>query len=160
MLQSAETWVAVAFLIFLAIVLYYGLRPILRALDARAERIRKDIEQAEQLREEAQRQLADYKRRQREGQREAEAIIEHAKVEAKRMRQQAEADLKAQLDRREQLTEEKIRQAEQKAIQEIRDRAVDIAMAASARLMRENLSEKRANELLDEAIDDLPKRLV
>lgn len=160
MLQAPETWVAVGFLLFLGIALYFGLKPIIQGLDNRADRIRKEIQEAEQLREEAQRHLADCKRRQREAQRESEEIIEHAKTEAKRMREQAEADLKAQLERRERLTMDKIQQAEQQAVQEVRNRAVDIAMTAAEKLMRENMSDKRATELLDETIADLPKRLV
>jgi F-type H+-transporting ATPase subunit b len=159
MLASPTFWTAVALVIFLGIVFYYGLKPVLSGLDARAERIRNEIREAEQLREEAQRQLAEHKKRQREVQRETEAIIEHAKEEAKRMREQAEKDIAAQLERRERQTQDRIRQAEQQAIQELRDRAVDIATAATAQLLRENLTEKKASDMVDSAIKDLPQRL-
>jgi F-type H+-transporting ATPase subunit b len=159
MLASATTWVAVAFIIFMAMVAYWGLRPILKGLDGRADRIRKEIREAEQLREEAQQQLADYKRRQREAQSEAEGIIEHAKAEAKRMREQAEKDIAAQLERRERQTLDKIQQAEQQAIRDLRERAVDIATAATAELLKENISEKKASDLVDGAIKELPERL-
>lgn len=159
MLASATTWVAAAFIIFMAMVAYWGLRPILRSLDARAERIRNEIREAEKLREEAQRQLADSKRRQREAEKEATQIVEHAKHEAKRMRDQAEKDVTEQLERRERQTLDKIEQAEKKAVQEVRNQAITVAMAAAERLMRDNLSEKKANELVDTAIKDLPQRL-
>jgi F-type H+-transporting ATPase subunit b len=159
MLASATTWVAVAFIIFMAMVAYWGLRPILKGLDNRADRIRKEIREAEQLREEAQQQLADYKRRQREAQSEAEGIIEHAKAEAKRMREQAEKDIAAQLERRERQTLDKIQQAEQQAIRDLRERAVDIATAATAELLKENITDKKAGDLVDGAIKELPERL-
>ena len=159
MLENPSTWVAVAFLIFVGMVLYWGLRPILRSLDARGERIRNDIRRAEQLREEAQRELSDAQRRQREAEKEAEAIIAHARTEAKRLKERAEADLERQLERREQQTREKIEQAEQQAVQEVRDKAVDIAVAATHRLVQENLSEKKAGDMLDGAIKDTSTRL-
>ena len=159
MLASAKFWVAVAFVIFMAIALYYGLRPVLRSLDQRAERIRKEIQEAEQLREDAQQQLQESKRKQREAAQQAEEILEHAKAEAKTMRQQAEKEIQAQMERRERQTKDRIRQAEQQAVQEVRDRAVDIATAATADLLRNNLTEAKANELVDDAIKDLPQRV-
>lgn len=159
MLQSAEFWVTVAFVILLAVALYYGLRPILAMIDRRAAAIRQQIDEAEQLREEAQQRLADYKRKQREAQREAEEIIEHAKAEAKRMEERAAKDLEAQVKRRERLTMEKIEQAEQRAVSEVRNHAVDVAILATERLLRDNLSDAKASALIDEAITDVSKRL-
>ena len=159
MLDNPTLWTAIGLIIFLAIALYYGLRPAMRGLDKRADKIRQDIEEAERLREEAQRTLADYKKKQREAQREAEEIVEHARSEAKRMRERAEKDLEEQLKRRERLTMEKIEQAEAQALSEVRNRAVDIAVAATERLMRENLSDKASNQLVDQAIKDVQQRL-
>lgn len=159
MLQSPETWVAVAFIIIAAIGLYYGLRPVLSGLDERAARIRREIEEAEQLREEAQKQLAESKRKQREAQREAEEILEHAKTEAKRIRENAEKDLEAQLERRERQTVDKIEQAEHQALREVRNRAVDVAVAATERLLRDNLTDNKSNELIDAAIKDVSQRM-
>ena len=159
MLDNPTVWTAVGLLIFLAIALYYGLRPVLKGLDRRAEKIRKDIDEAERLREEAQRTLAEYKKKQREAQREAEEIVEHARTEAKRMRERAEKDLEEQLKRRERLTMEKIEQAEAKALAEVRNRAVDIAVAATEQLMRDNLTDKASGQLVDQAIKDVQQRL-
>lgn len=159
LLADTDFWVGVSTGVFLLLVLYYGLRPVLRGLDSRSDRIRKQIEEAEQIRDEAQHQLAEYKRKQRESQREAEEIIEHAKTQARRMRERAEQDLEAQIKRRETLTLEKIEQAEQKALQEVRDRAVDVALAATERVLRDNMTEKASGELIDKAIEDVSKRL-
>lgn len=159
LLADTDFWVGVSVAVFLGLAVYVGLRPVLRGLDSRAERIRRQIEEAEQLRDEAQHQLAEYKRKQRESQREAEEIVEHAKTQARRMRERAEQDLEAQLKRREALTIEKIEQAEQKALQEVRERAVDVAVAATERILREHLSDKKSDDLIDQAIQDVSKRL-
>ena len=159
MLQSTTFWVAVAFVIFIGIVAYFGMRPILRMLDARGEKIRKDIDEAEKLREEAQRQLADYKKKQREAQREAEEILEHAKTEAKRMRERSERELEEQLKRRERLTMEKIEQAEAQALAEVRNRAADIAVRATEQLLRDNMSDQHQKQLVDSTIEGVRKNL-
>jgi F-type H+-transporting ATPase subunit b len=159
MLESATFWVAVAFVITVGTAAYYGLRPALRGLDQRAEKIRKDIDEAERLREEAQRQLADYKKKQREAQREAEEIVEHAKAEAKRMRERAERELEEQLERRERLTMEKIEQAEKQALAEVRNRAVDIAVVATEQLLRDNMSADQHQKMVDSTIQGVRKHL-
>ena len=159
MLASAEFWVLISFLILAAMGLYWGLRPTLGMLDKRAERIRQQIHEAEELREEAQRQLAEAKRTQREAKRDAEEIVEHARTEAQRLRDRAEQDIKEQMERRERLTMQSIEQTEREAMEEVRARIAQVAVNATERLCRDNMTDKRANELVDQAIQDVGRRL-
>ena len=80
MLSSPEFWVAVAFVIFVALVVWKGSKPILAALDARSNRIRAQIEEARSLRAEAERALGEANRKLREATREAEGILAHARA--------------------------------------------------------------------------------
>lgn len=157
--QTSEFWLAVALVIFLALVLWKGLRPMLAGLDKRGERIRSAIEEAEQLRDEAEKTLADYKKRQREALSEAEHIMDHARAEAKRIADQAAKDLEAALARREQLAMEKIAQAEQSALMSVRGQAVDVAIAATAELLRKNLDEERSARLIDQGLSEVAAKL-
>lgn len=160
MFESPEFWVAIAFVLFVAALLKFRVPGmVFKALDARSDAIRTEIDEAKALREEAQKALAEYKRKQRDALKEAEAIIEHAKVEAERVRQQAHSDLDAALKRREQATLEKIAQAEAKALQEVHDLAVDVALAATSKLLTANMDQKTANALVDESIKGLADKL-
>lgn len=159
MLESPEFWVAVAFVIFIVAVGKKIAAALTSALDARSEAIRKEILEAEKLREEAQHLLAEYKRKQRDALGEAEDILNHAKLEAKRLTAQAEQDLEAALNRREQAAMDKIAQAEAKALQEVREQAVDVAMAATAKLLEANLDQKREQALIEESIKNLSDKL-
>lgn len=159
MLQDPTFWVAIAFVVFVILVGPKIAAPLTGALDKRGEAIRKEIEEAEKLREEAQHLLAEYKRKQRDALTEAEEILSHAKAEAKRLATQAEQDLDAALKRREQAAMEKIAQAEAKALQEVRNQAVDVAMRATARLLESNLDQGRGNALVEKSIKDLSEKL-
>lgn len=159
MWESPEFWVAVAFVIFVVAVFRPLSRQASSALDAHGARIRSEIDEAHQLREEAQKLLAEYKRKQRDALGEAEEILEHAKTEAGHLRAQAETELEASLKRREQMAMEKIAQAEADAVQEVRNMAVDIAMTATTYLIKQKVDEKRARALVDDAIKALPKNL-
>jgi F-type H+-transporting ATPase subunit b len=159
MLSNSNFWVAIAFVVFVALVFRPAAKALTSALDGRAERIRKELEDALRLREEAQRTLAEYQRRQRDALREAEAIIAQAREEAERMRARAVADLDEQMARRERQAIDKIAQAEATALAEVRDLTVDMAIAASRTILAANLQGAAAGRLVDDAIGELATKL-
>ncbi len=159
MFSDATFWTAVAFVIFGLAVGRQVFRAVTTGLDKRAEEIRKELEEAEALRVEAQKMLADHKRKQRDSEKEAEDMLAHAKAESQRMREKAQQDLEADLKRREQVALDKIAQAEANALKEIRSQAVELAVAATAKLLRENLDKATADDLVQSAIDDLDSKL-
>lgn len=157
--DDSSLWVAVAFLIFVAGALWKGWGIATTKLDARAEEIRSKLEEAQKLREEAQAAKAKYQRLQRDALKEAEAIVEHAKDEARRMREEAEVKLEQSLARREQLAVEKIQAAEAKALAEVRGQMVDLAIQATHRLITDSLDDRTAKRLVSESIEEIPRRL-
>lgn len=157
--HSAEFWVAVSFLVFVVAVFKPAKRILTSALDQRIAQIRADVEEAQRLREEAQVALATYQRRQREALHEAEKIIAHAREEAQRARERAEAELEEVIRRREQQAADKIAQAEAAALDEIRDRAVELAIAATARILEEKMKGKAGEKAVSDAIKVLPEKL-
>src|SRR5271165_3727711 len=108
-----EFWVAVAFFVFVGILMYVGVhRKLLAALDERQARIKAELDDARRLREEAEKLLADYQRRQREAEREASDIIAGAQAEAERIAVDARAKMEDFVARRTKMAETKIAQAE------------------------------------------------
>src|ERR1044071_6383124 len=86
LLQEPETWVAIAFVIFVGVIVYVGAhKKMIEALDHRSARIQKELDDAKALRDDAAKLLADYQRKQKEAEHEAEAIIAEAKAEAERI---------------------------------------------------------------------------
>ena len=117
------------------------------------------IDEARKLREDAQALLAQYQKKQREAMAEAEAIIAQAKADAARMRTEAEADLVNSIERRKQQALDRIAQSEAQALKDVRNTAVDVALAAAEKLIRENVGPAQQQALADKAIAELPKRL-
>ncbi len=160
MLHSPSFWVAVAFIGFVAVVIYYKLPSIVgKQLDDRAARIKGELDEAQKLREDAQAMFADYQRRQRDALATAEEIVAKAKEDAAIIRKESETELQATLERRQALAEAKIQQAEEKALAEVQNIAVDVAIAASEKLMKDNLKAKEAGSLIDQSIKDLGTQL-
>jgi F-type H+-transporting ATPase subunit b len=154
-----ELWVAVSFVAFFVVVWKPLKSAILGGLDARAERIRKELDEAQRLREEAQAMLADFQRKQRDAVQEAEAILARARSEAERLQREAKAKLEADLARREQQALQRIAQAEQAAANEVRAAAVDVALAATRHLLTSKLDATAQTRLVDEALRELPGKL-
>ncbi|OUR77734.1 F0F1 ATP synthase subunit B [Alphaproteobacteria bacterium 46_93_T64] len=160
MLHDPAFWVAIAFLGFIAVVIYFKLPSIVgKQLDERASRIKSELDEAQKLREDAQAMYADYQRRQRDAFATAEEIVVKAKEDAEIIRKESEAELQATLTRRQELAEAKIRQAEEKAIAEVQNIAVDVAITAAEKLMKDNIKAKEAGSLIDQSIKDLGAQL-
>jgi F-type H+-transporting ATPase subunit b len=157
--EDPEFWVLLAVVVFVIGVWKPARRAILGGLDARAVRIRDELETARRLREEAQQALAAYQKQQSEGAAEAEAILAHAKAEAERVAAQAARNLEETLERRRRLAEERIAQEEAKALAEIRAVTVDVAISAARQVMVAELDEQRGAALIDVAITALPQQL-
>ena len=158
-LHDEEFWILIAFLCAIGILLYQAWGQITAGLDARASAIKTQLDEAKRLRNEAEAMLADYQRKQRDAMAEAQEIVVQAQAEAERVAKQAELDLEAAIKRREEQARDKITQAEVKALAEVRGVAVDVAIEAVRLLLAESLDQARGSSLIDQAIEELPKRL-
>ncbi len=160
MFSTPEFWVAVAFVIFMAIVWKAGgFRAIASGLDARGARIRAELDEAGRLRAEAAQVLADYKRRREEAEKEADAIVAQAREEAERVAQEAHAKMADFVARRTAAAESKIAQAEALATAQVRTAAADAAIRASETVLRASVTGKTARDILVRSLADVKTRL-
>ena len=156
MLEKPETWVAFAFIIFLGILFYAGVhRKLIAALDQRQARIKTELDDARRLREEAEKLLADYRRRQREAEREASDIIASAQAEAERIAADAKSKVEDFVARRTKMAEAKIAQAEAQALADVRWAGADAAAAAAEKILANTAKGKLAEDLLTKGIEDV-----
>ncbi|MFC3226511.1 F0F1 ATP synthase subunit B [Marinibaculum pumilum] len=165
MFENTSFWLLVGMVILIAIVVWKGAHSkLMDMLDARSKRIADELEEARKLHEDAQALYAEYQRKQKNAMAEAEEIVSHAKAEAERIAAHAKEELESTMARRRALAENKIAQAESKAIQDVRSIAADLAVEAAGRIMKEQLQGPNgdaaaANRLVDGAIEDLGRKL-
>jgi F-type H+-transporting ATPase subunit b len=159
-ITEPEFWVAVSFFIFVGALFYLGVhKKIATLLDARAAMIEKELEEARRLRDEAEKVLVDYRRKQAGAVTEAENIIALAAKEAETFTAETRRSVKEHFDRRTKLAEDKIARAETEAVREVRGAAVDAAVAAAQTLIAAKLTSDRAEKLVAESIDTLKSKL-
>ncbi len=160
LIHSPEFWVAIGFVILIGVMAWLKVGKMIgSALDARADKIKASLDEAAELREEAQHVLAEYQRKQRDAVKEMEEMLVRARDESKHLAEEAAQNLGRAMERREEMARDKIAQAEAEALQEVREIAVDVALAAARKLITDGLDEARAGQLFDAAIAELPDKV-
>jgi len=159
-LHEPETWVAIAFVIFVGLMIYLGVHKTLtQALDNRAARIKDELDEARRLKDEAVALVESYRRKKQEAEAEAEAIVANAKAEAERVEVEAKARVEEFVARRTKMAETKIAQAEAQALGEVRAAAADAAVTAAEKILGDAVKGQTAADLLARGIDDVRAKL-
>ena len=157
---DATLWALVALILFLALIAKMGVPGMItQALDKRAKTIEDELDQARRLREEAQALLADYQRKAREAESEAEEIVTLAKREAEAMERDARAKITDLVARRTKQAEEKIAQAESQAVAEVKGAATDLAVKAAEGILTKEMAGKAGKDLLEASIAEVGTKL-
>lgn len=159
-LRNTDFVVTIAFLVFVAIVLKAKVPGLLgRLLDKRAVEIRRDLEEARDLRDEAQSILATYERKAREVQAQADGIVVAAKRDAQAAAEAAKVELRASIARRLKAAEDQIATAESSALKAVKDRAVTVAVAVAGEVLSKQMSKAEQSGLIDASIAEVETRL-
>ena len=160
MFEDPEFWVLIAFVIFLGVLVRFGVpKMALSALDDRSARIKQALYEAQRLRSEAQAVLTQYQQKRAEAEKEAQAIIVSARVEAERLAGEAKGKVEEFVARRTKMAESKIAQAEAQALADVRAAAADAAVAAAEKILVQTTHGAAAESLIAKGISDLKAKL-
>ena len=152
-LRNTNFVVLIAFLIFVGILLYTVVpAKLATALDARATRIKTELDEARALRDEAKALLGSYDAKHKEVLEQSARIIASAKEEAQAAAAQAKADLKDSIARRLAAADEQIASAEASALRQIRESAISVAVAAAGEVLAKQATAETAAASIDAAI--------
>jgi F-type H+-transporting ATPase subunit b len=155
--SEAEFWVGVGLLIFLGIVVVVFKAPkrIGDALDAQAQVIQSNLDEAARIREEAQRLLETLKAERADAERQSKAMLEQAQAEARRLEADAKIKLEESLQRRQAMAERKIATAEMQATADVKAAAAEFAAQAAEHILASRLAGQTTDPLVDAAIGQL-----
>lgn len=134
---DTTNWAFLTLCIFLAIVWKLGaFKAIGGVLDSRANEIQRELDHAQQLREEASAMLKEAERKQQEAADLADSILRQAEADAKALMEQADKDLSDMVSRREAQVEARIARAEEDATRAVKQVAADAATKAAAEIIK------------------------
>lgn len=153
---DATMWVAVAMLVVIGIAIWKKVPAMIgAALDGQIAAIKAQLDQATNLRKEAEAIKAEYEAKAKQAAADAEAMKAHAEVEAKAIIAKAKSDATALIARRTQTAEDKIAAAERAAVADVRATAAQAAAAAAATLIAAHHDSKADAALVNETIAKL-----
>jgi len=150
----------VGLILFLGLVAYLKVPGMIgRNLDSRSDKIKNDLEEARTLREEAQQLLAEYQRKRKEAEKEAEEIIASAGREAAALKKESERKMDEYVTRRTMLAEQKIQQAESQAVADVRAASVDVAVQAAEAVIGAKLTGTVKSDVFKKSLAEVKSRL-
>ena len=159
-LGNTDFVVLLGFIVFILVLMYFKVPGMIgKMLDARAEGIQNDLNEAKALREEAQTLLASFERKQKDVQEQANRIVENARAEAEAAAKKASEDIKTSVARRLAAAEEQIAGARAAAIRDVRNQAVAVAVGAAQDVIAKQMTAADANKSIDDAIAEVGNRL-
>ncbi|MCF6321849.1 MAG: F0F1 ATP synthase subunit B [Rhizobiaceae bacterium] len=160
MALDASFWALAALVVFFGIVIYLKVPGLIaKNLDDRANSIRSELDEARKLREEAQTILAEYQRKRKEAESEAEEIVEAARHEAEVLAAQARVKTEEFIARRTAMAENKIAQAQAQALSDVKSAAVDMAIAAAQTIVADKVTGTSADQIIKNSIAEVKARL-
>ena len=153
---GAGGWVGLSMLVFLLILAWKGVHKIIAGgLDSKIAEIKSQLDEAKALRAEAETLRKEYADKIANAEKDAAAMLDHARVEAEAIVSKAESDSKAMVERRKKMADDKIAAAERAAIDELRAQAARASATAAAAIIAEKHDAGADSALVDQAISGL-----
>jgi F-type H+-transporting ATPase subunit b len=148
-------WSVVTFLILVGLLYRFAFNPLMRMQRARQDEIHQSIIDAENLRDEAQQLLADYKQQLAQARQEADAVVERARKAGETSKAEVVEEARVQAEATLAKARQQIERDTNQALQKIREEAADLTLTATAKVARSSLSEEDQLRLIQEAINEI-----
>ena len=150
-----SAWVALGFVIFIALIWRKVGSALAKMLDNRAQRISDELNEAQNLRNEAEAELKKYKSLQDEAIGVAKRIVADANVAADRIRETALEKAEESIKRREAQAKAKIAAAEAAVVTELRTKATNLAISASKELLTSELDAELGASIIEDSLNQI-----
>jgi F-type H+-transporting ATPase subunit b len=148
-------WTIVTFLVLVALLAKFAWRPLLEALEARQESIRKSLDDARVAKQELQRLHVESAQILATARAEAETIMSRTRADADRFREELKQKARAEAAGIVRNAEQQIQLETSRALQQIRQEAVDISVAIASKLLQRNVSKEDNERLIEETFAQL-----
>jgi len=145
----------VAFLLLFAVLYKYAWGPILSGLQAREEKIRNDLSEAERANAEAKKTLEEYKQKLAEAETEARRVLDQAREDGEQLRQRLRSETEDILVQQRQQASDEIRLAKHQAVEDLYAQAANLATAVAGKILQREIGEQDTQRLVDESLNEL-----
>ena len=160
-LSNTDFVVAISFCIFIGVLVYFKVpRIIVNLLDKRANTIRKEIDDANKLLEEAKSLLAKSEREHKDNILKAKEIISSAENTSKMLLEDSKSDIKLLVSRKLDMAKKQIEANEKKVLNSVRDEIIDLAFKLAEDDINKRLDKNTSNQVTKESINEIGTKLL
>ncbi|RME25655.1 MAG: ATP synthase F0 subunit B [Deltaproteobacteria bacterium] len=152
-------WTIIIFLLLLVILTKLVWKPLLKVVSDRENRIREDLERAEQAKAEAEKALEEQKQALEQQRKEASEFIARAKEEAQAMREQLLEKARQEAEEILQRTRRQLDEEKNRAIGEVKKYVVELAVDAAGHLLSKSLDDETHRRMVQQYIDGVAAAL-
>jgi len=152
-------WTVFTFVILLVVLYKVAWGPILTTLEQREHTIRNSLAEAQRMHQEAEQLLAQHQQQLVEANREVARLLEQGREEAERLRVSMTEQAREEAQRLTDTARRDIVRERQLAMQELKNTAADLALAAAGRLLHTAMTSEDHRRLVTEFLDHFPERV-
>lgn len=145
------------FVILVVLLRAVAYKPVVNMLKAREDRIKESLDKADADAAEADKLLADYKKKLAAANVKAEDIIRNAEKRASEEREAARAETKREIEQMKKAAEAEIQRDRERAVAQLRGEVVALSMAAAGKIISKNIDKAENEQLITEFVDKLDK---
>ena len=145
-------WTLVIFVIVVVVLGKFAWGPVLSLLKQREDFIHKSLSDAKHDRDEAEARLKEYAARLQSAQAEAVGIIEEARRDAERLRQELRDRARSEADTMIKNAERHIELQTTRAVQQLRQEAVELSVTIASKILQRNISKEDNEKLIADAL--------
>jgi len=157
---DATFWVAVSFFIFLGGLVYLKVpQKINKSLDNKIDEIKKELEEAEKLKNESKNLLSEYENKIDKSKKETKEIINRAKKESEQNIIEKTERFHQMMDERKKNTEIKILQMKKNAIRDIKNASIKISIEAVEKLISKSIDKSKLENFYNKSLDEVKTAL-
>ena len=155
MIIDATFWVAISFLIFVVLLVYFKIpSKVKNILDENINQIKRQVEESEKLKEEAKRQLAEYEKRIGDSKSQVNRMIKEANDQAEKNIIKSNEVFHKLIEIRKKNTEEKIKQLKNQAIKDIKNASVNIAFESIEKILINTLDKSKLDKIYSQSVEE------
>ena len=160
MIIDATFWVAIAFIIFITVLVYLRIpQKINSSLNIMIEDIKNELNEAEKLKKESKNLLNGSQEKLENAQKESEQIINNAHKESEKLIIEINNKFFQTSENKKKITEQKIVQMRKDAIKSIKDAAVKISIESATKLIKTSVNKSKLNALFEENLSQTKNTL-
>jgi len=149
-------WLAIAFLGFVVLMIKYVLPIIVVKLSQGVQNIANELAQAKEMKERAQKLLAEAQNRNEESVALAEKTIKESAIEAQKFLDEAKRNIENEVNKKTEALLNRIKSEEEKMVREMKVQIINIALQ-NIQANLQNIDKNRANNLVKKSIEDIDK---